>query len=339
MALATHFGPGRATVDRATVSDANVVLGRLAPEHFLGGTRPLHAPSARRALAALAAELGVDEEEAAWAIIRVANANMARAARRVSVERGHDPRRFTLVAFGGGGPLHACELAEELRAGRVLVPLTPGALSALGLVVAPPRRDYSQAVPAATAADPDRLAALMDALATQAQVDMAAEGHEPATLALRFSLDARYVGQSHELNIPWRPGDSADAVAAGLHATHAARYGYARPEAAVEIVTARLEAVVGGEWRLETGDWETGRLGDWRGERGALGDTKAEPIGRRPVWFAGGWVETALYMREQLRSGDIFPGPAVVYQYDTTTLIPPGWQAMVDGGQNLIITN
>ena len=319
---------------RATVSDANLVLGRLDAAHFLGGTMPLHEASARRAVAALAADLGAESPEAAaWAIIRVANANMERAARRISVERGHDPRRFTLVAFGGGGPLHAAELAGGLRVPRVLVPPTPGVLSALGMLVAEPARDYSQTVmlPAA-AAEPERLAAAFAPLVARAMAEGAATAdRRPPTadkepLVLRYRLDMRYLGQSHELTVDYRPEMGAAEVIAAFHDAHAARYGYARPEAAAEIVTLRLTAAFPAARPPIP-------------HRPAAGpDPSAAQVGRKPVWFGGGFADTPLFTRENLQPGNFLPGPSVIYQYDTTTIIPPGWAAVVDGAENLILT-
>ncbi len=320
-AMDGHFAPGR-----ATVTDANLVLGRLDARRFLGGHMALHEASAAAAVGALAEALGVPVERAALDVVRVANATMERAIRRISVERGHDPRRFTLVAFGGGGPLHACELAAELRIPRVLVPLTPGVLSALGMLVAAPARDTSRTImrplDGLTAAD---IAAVFAPLTAQARREMAEEGHDPATLALRGALDLRYAGQAHELTVAAPPDADAAAMTAAFHAAHAARYGYARPEAAVELVTARLTVTA-----AHTPP--------------TLPSTVAGPppadealVGRRVVWFARGPAESALYERERLRAGHRLAGPAVVYQYDTTTLIPPGWGAWVDERLNLIV--
>ena len=312
-ALDGRFAPGR-----ATVSDANLVLGRLDPDRFLGGAQRLHEASARRALAALADDLGAESPEAAaWAVIRVANANMERAVRRVSVERGHDPRRFTLVAFGGGGPLHAAELAEGLRVPRVRIPPTPGVLSALGMLVAEPTRDYSQTMmlPAA-AADPERMAEAFAALVERANDEVP---------DLRYRLDMRYMGQSHELAVDYRPGMSAAEVAEAFHAVHAARYGYARRDAAAEIVTLRLTAA-----------WPA-TLPPVRQRPLAGPDAAAARVGRRPVWFGDGFVDTPLYERGLLRPGNMLPGPAMVTQYDTTTLIPPDWVGVVDEGEGLVL--
>ena len=334
-ALDGRFAPGR-----ATVSDANLVLGRLDAGRFLGGTIPLYEASARRALAALASDLGAESPEAAaWAVIRVANANMERAVRCVSVERGHDPRRFTLVAFGGGGPLHAAELAAELRVPRVMVPPTPGVLSALGMLLAEPARDYSRTV-MLPAAEAERVAKAFGGLVAAARDDrsgdlagdggrsqeslITAEGD--AGMVLRYRLDMRYLGQSHELAVDYRPGMSAAEVGEVFHAAHAARYGYARPEAAAEIVTLRLTATT-----LAAPPVITSR--PFAGP-----DATAAQIGRRLVWFGGNFVDSSLYLRDLLRPGHVLSGPAVVYQYDTTTLIPPGWSAVVDGAENLILT-
>ena len=316
-----HFAPGR-----ATVTDANLVLGRLDAAHFLGGEMTLYEDSARGALAVLAAELGASPEQAAWAVVRVANAAMERAVRRISVERGHDPRQFTLVAFGGGGPLHACELAAGLHIPRVLVPSSPGVLSALGMLVAEPARDYSQTVmlPSSEVAS-TRLATIFAAMEQRARDEFSSEGFSPAALRTRPKLDMRYVGQSHELTISFPANQPPAAQIEAFHAVHAARYGYARPGAAVEIVTARLSAVV-----------SAGRP-EWTRQAHAGQDASAAQIGRKPVWFGEGFAQTALYDRERLRPGNRFRGPAVVFQYDTTTLLPPEWGAEVDAEGNLIM--
>ena len=347
---------------RATVTDANLVLGRLDAARFLGGRMALHEASARAAVGALAAGMGVTVEGAALAIMRVANAAMERAIRRVSVERGHDPRRFTLVAFGGGGPLHACELAEALGIPRVLVPPTPGVLSALGMLAAAPTRDTSQsAIRPLAGVTAAWLDAAFAPLAAQVVGDMAAEGHEAAALTLRRALDLRYVGQSHELTVAggeWRVaggrdgggagergsggedcgpgtwnlepgplfgGNVAANIAAAFHAAHAARYGYARPEAAIELVTLRLSAEAAHE------------PPPLPHEAPDAADAGAARLGMDEIWFADGVHDTMLYERDRLRAGNRFDGPAVVYQYDTTTLVAPGWSAWIDERRNLIL--
>jgi N-methylhydantoinase A len=306
-----------------TTTDANLVLGRLQPDHFLGGEMVLHRTPAKRALAALATLIGApDAVAAAAAVVQVANATMDRAIRRISVERGHDPRAFTLVAYGGAGPLHACELAESLQIPRVLVPAVPGVLSALGMLVAAPTHDYAltnlRQVAPGEAVD-GWLDAAFAPLEQQGQREMEGDGHQ--RYELRRSLDMRYAGQSHELNVPYQPGTAA----ARFHEAHEQRYGYLQPEATVEIVTLRLQAVA----EVEPPHLPQGKPGN--------ADPGAAQVGQRVAWFAGSEAVAALYDRQRLRPGNRFAGPAIVVQYDTTTAIPTGWTAHVDGALNLIL--
>ncbi|MBE2202008.1 MAG: hydantoinase/oxoprolinase family protein [Anaerolinea sp.] len=231
-----------------TVTDANLVLGRLDAAHFLGGAMRLDEAAARRALDALAQQMGAASvEEAAWGVIQVANANMERAIRKISVERGYDPRRFTLLPFGGAGPLHACELAAAMQIPRVLIPATPGVLSALGMLAAAPTKDYSQTVMVEIGEKREeggeRLAAALALLQPRALAEMAAEGYAPEAVTLHHSLDMRYKGQSHELNVPYTLVNHQSSIVNHFHQAHETRYGYAQPEAIVEIVTVRVTAV------------------------------------------------------------------------------------------------
>ena len=307
-----------------TTTDANLLLGRLQPDQFLGGEMALQREPAGRALAALAEKLvAADAIAAAWGVVQVANTTMERAIRRISIERGYDPRRFTLVAFGGAGPLHACELAESLQIPRVLVPAVPGVLSALGMVVAAPTRDYTRTVLRAVAPGDGGIARWLEAafapLVEQAEAEMAAEGHGKPIL--RRSLDMRYAGQSHELTVPYEPG----AVAGRFHEAHRQRYGYEQVGAGMEIVTLRLQAVAG---------FEPPALPHQEPGPPDAGDALA---GQREVWFGGRPHRAALYRRDRLRAGHRFVGPAIVVQYDTTTIVPPGWGAAVDTWLNLIL--
>ncbi|HET9017158.1 MAG TPA: hydantoinase/oxoprolinase family protein, partial [Thermomicrobiaceae bacterium] len=221
-----------------TVTDANVVLGRLIPDAFLGGAMRLEVDAARRAVERIAGRLGTSAEEAALGMVRVANANMEAAIRVISVERGHDPRRFTLVAFGGAGPLHACELASALRIPRVLVPATPGVLSALGMLAADIIKDYVRtvmvgAVEAQAAVDP-----VFAELGARGEADLRAEGLPPDRIAIERYLDLRYVGQSYELVVPF-DGEVPAAVAA-FHAAHERRFGYSDSAEQVQVVNCRV---------------------------------------------------------------------------------------------------
>ncbi len=324
--LAAHFAPGI-----ATVSDANLVLGRLVEDQFLGGTMQLNRDAATRALQRLAEQMGAESaDSAAWGVIRIANANMVRAIRRISVERGYDPRRFTLVAFGGGGPLHACEMAEELRMDSVLVPRTPGVLSALGMLVAAPTRDYSRTVMLALDEQaqtmPGSLVDVVAALREAAVDEMVAEGHDPETVSFTTQIDARYRGQSFEMTIPFDSSDGPTAVRENLDRAHRERYGYDRAEAAIEIVTARLTATAHASDGPELFN-----------EHSQTRQGSPVPIAERAVWLGSATYQTPIYAREQLVAGMAFGGPALVVQYDTTTFVPAGWTARVHLSDGLLL--
>ena len=315
-----------------TVTDAHLLLGHLLPDRFLGGRLPLSEKRARWAMAGLVGSFGGDALRAAESIVRVANANMERALRVISVQRGYDPRLFTLVAFGGAGPLHACDLAEELGIPRVLVPRFAGVLSAFGMAAADVGRDYSRAFLATLAPDgidddlAERLAAAYAVLERRAREEMLAEGRPRETLRLERSADLRYAGQSHELTVPL--GEPAlPRLLRRFHALHEERYGYSDRDSPVEVVTLRLRAVspVDGP-RLEP-----------LPEGGA--DTSPARIGERSVWFSagGGAVEAAVFDRERLLAGNVLRGPALVLQLDATTVVPPGWRGAVDAWGNLVL--
>lgn len=316
---------------QATTTDANLILGRLSPERFLGGAMRLNSDRARQALAATAAAMGVDkEEEAAWDVIQVANATMERAIRRISVERGFDPRRFTLVAFGGAGPLHACDLAERLQIPRVLIPPAPGALSALGMLVAAPTKDYSQTVmirldESSAESVGGTLAGRFRPLWDKALSEMAAEGHAPEQVVHTRYLDMRYLGQSHEIPVPTGATENGRDLAERFHQAHELRYGYRHESARMEIVTLRLQVQAAG------GAPEMHRLPP------ALPGSSPPMVDESPVWLAGGAQRSALYERGHFRSGHRLKGPAIIFQYDTTTVVPPGWSMRVDTYGNLIL--
>ncbi len=313
-----------------TVTDANLVLGRLEASRFLGGRGEieLDVAAAHAALARLGSDLGLSPEEAALGVVRVANATMERALRRVSVERGHDPAGFVLVPFGGAGPLHACDLAGALGIRRILLPAYPGVLSALGLLLADVIHDRSVALLQrldALRADPSPLRERLAQLRRDLEQAMAAEGF--AEFRLEAALDMRYWGQGYELTVPLDlpvTAEAVEGVARRFHAAHERRYGYALAGEAVEAVTLRVRGVGPGA-----------RPALPREEEGPAAADHA-CWGRRPVWFdETGPTETACYDREVLRPGNRLAGPAIVFQYDTTTVLPPGWQAHMDGWGNL----
>ncbi len=326
---AAGAGPDESS-GRTTTTDANLVLGRLDAGHFLGGQMRLDEAAARKVMSRLGQSLANSSPEApAWGVIQVANANMERAIRRISVERGYDPRSFTLVAFGGAGPLHACELAEAMQIARVLVPAMPGVLSALGMLVARPARDYSvtvmQSLAPGSEEAPEWLSERYQRMLARAQEDMAAEGYGPKQLVVDLGLDLRYVGQAYELTTPVGAGDSESDIIASFHQAHARRYSFERREETVQVVNVRLAVEAKSRPpvlpQLAAGSADAG----------------ASLIGRKQVWFGDRAVESGLYDRDKLRAGNRFRGPAIVFQYDTTTVIPPAWTAEVDGYGNLIL--
>jgi len=311
-----------------TVTDAHLVLGRLAAEHVLGGDAPLDmAPeAAHEAVAALGWEAGLSAEAAALGVLQVANATMERALRRVSVERGHDPRDYTLVPFGGAGPLHVAALAEALDVRRVLVPPTPGVLSALGLLMADVAYDTARAVlrrAAALADDPSPLTDAHEAAARDVRAVLSPHGAPH----LDVELDLRYEGQSYELSVPIATPMTrehvADAVDA-FHREHRTRYGHARPDAPVEVVSLRVRG------RVPTSSPSLPR------ESETDAPLAEAQLGTRPVWFdAEGPTPTPTYARADLHHGHTVDGPAVLHQYDSTVVVPPGWRARVDAWQNV----
>jgi N-methylhydantoinase A len=273
-----------------TVTDAHVVLGRIAPDQLVGGEMRIDAERAARAVGGVAA---------AAAIIRVANSNMERAIRAVSVERGEDPREFPLVAFGGCGGLHACEIAEELGIRTVIVPGMAGALSALGMLLADRVRDYSTGVPGAS-----------DFEARFRKLEARARKDARGARLDRFS-DVRYAGQSYELTIPFG-GD--------FHREHQRVYGYSDPGRATQVVTLRVRATVA---------IERPRLPELLPDRSALG--------ARRVWIAGRWRQIPTGPRERLGKRTL-PGPALITDYGSTTLVPPGWSLRLGAAGSLVIT-
>jgi N-methylhydantoinase A/oxoprolinase/acetone carboxylase beta subunit len=274
-------------------------------EALLGGSMPIDAARAAEAVGRIAEQLGMTGTNAAAGILRVANANMERAIRVVSVERGHDPRDFALVAFGGCGGLHACEIARELGMRAVIVPRYAGALSALGMLMADAVRDYSAGVLGRS-----------DWEVCFARLERRAQRESPGAPILR-SADLRYRGQSYELNVPWP--DSA----AHFHREHAKVYGYSSPDRAVEIVTLRVRARTPLPKPKLTADTKR------------AGAAETRRVWRR-IWVDGAWRRTAVWKREQLGSG-FKSGPALVLDYGSTTLVPPRWRFRVDRSGNLLI--
>ncbi|RRQ22165.1 hydantoinase/oxoprolinase family protein [Thiohalobacter thiocyanaticus] len=301
-----------------TVTDANLVLGRLRPEAFLDGGMRLDAQAAGAAVQRVAGPLGLAVETAAEGIVRVANEHMARALRVISVQRGLDPRDYVLTSFGGAGGLHVCALADALGMRRALVPVQAGVLSALGMLSAPPARQLSRAWPArleecATA----QLEATLDELAAQGTAELVAEGIPRERLQRRASLDLCYEGQSFVLNLPWQ---GISATAAAFHAAHEARYGH-RLSRPVALVNLRLE-LSGAAPEPALPEREPGQ---------------AAPEAR--VAMPGLDTEVSVYSRAALGAGQILAGPALVTETVATTWLAPGWACEVDRWGNLLLEN
>jgi N-methylhydantoinase A len=328
--------PGPVCYDRGNpepaTTDANVVLQTLNPKYLLAGRMKVRQDLARAAIQRLAEPLGLGLMECAQGIISVVTANMARAIRVISVQRGYDPRDYTLMAFGGAGPLHAARLARELDMPRVLVPRNPGILCAMGLLLTDLRADFAATrLMPATADSADDVGAAFTSLESQAADWFEHEGIEPASRGLRRTADMRYAGQNYELAIDLPEGavtgETMRTLSERFAEAHQQRYGFVAHDEPVQLVTLRLEAL---------GQVRKAQL---KRHDNDGPDASAAIIGEREVWFpeSGGFVSTPIYDRERLRPGNAFDGPAIVEQMDTTTVVLPGMRAQVDPYLNLIL--
>lgn len=309
-----------------TVTDANVVTGRISPTNFLGGKMNLDAEAARAAIQPIADHLGLPLEKAALSIIHIANNNMVGALHSVLTEQGLDPRDFVLVAFGGAGPPHVSDLMTDASIPRGLVPNFPGQFSALGFIMADARVDRHRTVQLNSRFfDRERAAATMSALVKECLADLAAQGHTDVMIAR--SVEMRYLGQNHELEIPTGveafTDEEVTRLLAAFHEQHDARFGF-RLADHIEIVNF-----------LVTGIAKTGQLGFPE-----IGKAKgsATPASRRPVWFADGWLDTPVYARADLLEGHAISGPALVEESASVTVLDPGKKMIVDRYGNLLIS-
>ena len=314
--------------EEPTVTDANVVLGRLNPQALLGGAMPIDKSLAVQAVETLAGRLGLNTVEAALGIVRIASATMVNAIRTISVERGHDPRRFVLFAFGGAGPLHATEVARALGIARVVVPANPGILCAEGLLASDLRTDFIASVLTRLTKEtlPD-IEAARAGIEEQAARWSEVEGVEPADLRIQWTLDMRYVGQNYELGVALPPAPLTAATYKSLRSrfdqAHESNYGFASVDEPIELVNLRARAV----GRLE-------KPAPMELEPGPL----REPDGHRDVCFSGrAWVGSGVWQRRHLAAGQCLDGPAIVEQLDTTVPVYPGSTCNVDRFGNLII--
>ncbi|MHB1467697.1 MAG: hydantoinase/oxoprolinase family protein [Solirubrobacteraceae bacterium] len=321
------FGRGGA---EPTVTDANVVLGRINAEHAIGsGT--LDVEGARAALGRLGEQLGLSAEQAASAVLRVVNARMAGEIRLITVEQGHDPREFALVAFGGAGPLHGAALLRELRIGAMLLPAAPGVLCAMGCAVADVRHDYSQTVErllphgegsGAARLDLAELDAMFEQQRGEAERQLERDGVDFSAIEIQHYADMAYQGQVHRLRVPVQPGFVAQQLRDAFVAHYEREYGTTLGELDLVLVGARTIV--------------RGRRPRTTIEPGAQGAGEPSPIALRPVFFDD-WTQTPIYARRDLVPGNELEGPLVVEQDDTTTVIEPDMRMRVDDAGNLVV--
>jgi N-methylhydantoinase A len=308
--------------DRITVTDAHLYLGRLIPEHFLGGNMTLKTDKLKTHFSQMAEDLGLSAIELAEGILSVANATMEKAIRVISVERGHDPREFTLLTFGGAGGMHAAFLARLLSIPRVLVPNNPGILSAIGMLIADMIKDYSLTVMLNQFnTNEEQLRNLFGNLERKGRDDLISEGLNEKGILLERYLDMRYEGQSYEIIVPFRTN-----YVEGFHGLHERKYGYRNKDKPIEIVNLRLRV----RGTLDKPEMEELPMSSETPVDEALLD-------QREVIFDGQPIMTQIFNRKPLRSGNRIEGPAVVVEYSSTIVIPPFAGAAVDKYGNLIL--
>jgi N-methylhydantoinase A len=313
--------------EEPTVTDAHVVLGRIDPARFLGGQMPLDVERAAAAFQRLADELGLERAQAAEGALTIANANMARAIRSRTVEKGHDPREFVLVAFGGAGPLHAAEVAQSLEIPEVLVPPHPGITSASGLLTSDLKYDQMQTVFMVQGrVDEAGLNHGLEQLEQELRARLRRDGVAEEEIEVARMLDCRYAGQGYELRLTLSDGRFSEHELDRFHALHEREYGHAFTDP-IEIVNARVSAI--------------GRRPTLTPLRQPAADFDAALVGERASMFrVGGSLEslpTRFYDRTLLPFGLALVGPAIVFHPDTTTLVPPGWTAEAQESGNLIL--
>jgi len=319
---------------RPTVTDANLVLGRLSKGGLIGGRMELDVDASRAAIKPIADRLRFTIEKTAQGMLGIVVANMVRAVRTISVERGHDPRDYALMPFGGAGPLHGAEVARVLGMSEIIVPIAPGILCAQGLIVSDLKEDFVRSRRFAIDAESEtRLTEILDGLARDAHAWFEIEGIAASDQRLTVTLDARYIGQNFELSVEFMgtqpgvvpvPPNAADIIDR-FNAVHEQFYGYSNAEEAVEIVNVRLTAI----GKLVAGDAR---------EMRKINDRAPEPRETRLVWYdADDPVSTPVYNRNAFASGMSLTGPAIIEQLDSTTVLFPGDRLETDNSMNLII--
>jgi N-methylhydantoinase A len=321
--------PGPACYGRGgtqpTVTDANLFLGRLDPSYFLAGRMALDHAAAERALSSVAEEVGLGVTELAEGMLAIVNARMADAMRTITVRQGIDPREYSLVAFGGAGPMHAVWLAEELEIGEVIVPWSPGTFSAWGMLQTDLRHDVVRSFYRPLAdLDQAEMDAAFSELQAEADALLAREDVPSGDRYFQRSADMRYVGQEYTVNVPVTEGSSLEAVDRSFHDAHLVRYGHSTPGAPVEFVNLRIAAM--------------GRIGTTIAPHGGS-DAGADPLlGRRAVVFAGVEHDTPVLLRDRMSPEETYDGPLVIEEESSTTVVPPGHRTRLDEHGNMLIT-
>jgi len=314
-----------------TITDASVVLGRINPDFFLGGEMSLDAEASIKTVARIAGELGVGLVEAAEGIIRVANSTMARSIRYVTTERGHNAREFSIVAFGGAAPVQVVDLAEAMGIGELIIPPSPGVFSAFGFLVADVVHHYVKTVYLkATDANAESVETIFLRMEETGSIQLDEDEVPREDWRLDRSVDMRYIGQSHELNVP-APSkigmDGLEEIVRRFHAIHMKHYGYSMPDEEVALVSFRL--VARGMRSKPAFEVKSTRVGDI---------TEALKGSRSVHFVEEGWIECDVYDREMLNSGSLLRGPCIVEEWDTTTIVNGSYMAEVDAWGNLLLT-
>jgi len=308
-----------------TVTDANLFLGRLGNDSLLDGKMKLDSEATGNALTKLGAEIGLSDREIAEGILAISNAKMADAMRTITVGQGIDPRDFTLVAFGGAGPMHAVELARELDMTQVLIPRFPGTFSAWGMLQSDIRHDLMAShIGIMSALDESLLDAEFAALEQQGRGKLREENVPEEAMTFARSVDLRYQGQEYSINVPIKKSDSIASILELFHSLYERRYGHSQPETETEIISVRL-AAIGGFEHGDDGEAFAPRLGD-------------PQVGTREVIFDGANHATPIVKRDHLASSKTMASPVIIEEESATTVVPPGYSITIDTFGNMLIT-
>ena len=312
--------------DLPTVTDANLVLGRIDPDFFLGGRMKIIPERSHDAVGRLAATIGKSTLATAQGIVDIANANMEKAIRVISIERGFDPREFALFSFGGAGGMHAVDLAAGLRMKAVLAPENAGVLSAFGLLLADSVKDYSRSIlKTIDKADPTAIERFYREMERRGRHDLSEDGFPAKSIVLERAVDLRYLGQSYEITLPFDPAGFA-VMAAAFHKAHLKAYAYNNPRGPVELVTVRVKA---------RGVTDKIRLHKTGARKSA--SIRTAVIKTQDIFYGGRKYRGPVYDRAKLSPGLRLKGPALIMDFGSTTFLPPGFSLRIDGYRNLII--